>query len=222
MNQDNSKWAEIDSLIAEHKAELKAMESHKELNAFAETHSLMTKQDFPKFKHCLLKIGVRYDQLRQAYRESYEASLEEKAAELAESTDVATVCLWSAASEGDDGSGAFAVVDFDDIPVWYGRFFDNDRIRVAGDLISAEQSAADKAVWIAHKALEAAGHDTGRAIITTTCPDLDVPALRISGARLNIGVDVMVDDDQRAVEMSEAPGYKKWQDNDLAALVEAD
>lgn len=218
---DKQRWAEIDSLIAEHKAELKAAESHKQLNAFAEEHSLMTKQDFPKFKHCLLKIGVRYDQLREAYRESLEADLEKKAAELAESTDGATVCLWSAASEGDD-SGAFAVVDFDDVPVWYGRFFDNDRIRVKGDLVSAEQSAADKAVWIAHKALESAGQETGQVIITTTCPDLDIPALRISGARFNLGVDVIVDGDQRAVDMAEAPGYKKWQDNDLAALVELD
>ncbi|MCM0169630.1 hypothetical protein L2137_07220 [Corynebacterium diphtheriae bv. mitis] len=222
MTTIKQRWTEIDNLIAENKTELKGYSSHKDLNAFAEKHSLMTKEDFPKFKHCLLKIGVRYDALRAAANEKFEASLEAKAKELDNITDVPVVCLWSAAVE-DDGAAAFAVVDVDDTPVWYGRFFDDDRIRIAGDLVSAEQSAADKAVWLAHKALEAAGKTQGRVLITTTCPELDIAALRITGARFNIGVDVHVDDaDMRAVDMAEAPGYKKWQDNDLAALVEAD
>lgn len=222
-NTDSQRWAEIESLVQEHKAALKAMTSHKQINDFAEQHALMTREDFPKLKHCLLKIGVRYDVLREQARQEWEESLEEKAQELATKTDGPVVCLWTAAAESDDGDGSFAVVDVEDTPVWYGSFFRDDRIRVAGDLISAEQSAADKAIWVAHKAFEAAGVADGRLLITTTCPDLDIAALRVSGARFNMGVDVMVDDtDSRAIDMAEAPGYKRWQDNDLAALVEDD
>ena len=220
MTKSKQRWTEIENLIAEHKAELKGVTSHRELNSFAEKHSLMTKEDFPKFKHCLLKIGVRYDQLRAVAVEEFEAILHARAKELEKVTDGPTVCLWSGAVE-ERTAAAFAVVDFDDVPVWYGKFFDDDRVRVAGDLISAEQSAADKAVWLAHKALEAAGRKQGRVLITTTCPDLDIAALRVTGARFNLGVEVHVDDtDLRAVEMAEAPGYKRWQDNDLADLVE--
>lgn len=222
-NTNAQRWAEIESLVQANKAELKAMTSHKDINTFAVQNALMTREDFPKLKHCLLKIGVRYDALRQQARQEWEDSLEKKAQELATKTDGAVVCLWSAAAEGDDGDGSFAVVDVEDTPIWYGSFFSDDRIRVSGDLISAEQSAADKAVWVAHKAFEEADVSAGRVLITTTCPDLDIAALRLSGARFNLGVDVMVDDtDSRAIDMAEAPGYKRWQDNDLAALVEED
>ncbi|WP_315185773.1 hypothetical protein [Corynebacterium durum] len=57
----NQRWAEIDSVIKEHKAELKAAESHTVLRDFAKEHGFDNKEDFFKFKHSLKKIGIFYD-----------------------------------------------------------------------------------------------------------------------------------------------------------------
>lgn len=212
------RWAEIESLIAEHKTTL-AESSHLELKAFAEDQGLMNKDDFPKFKHCLKKIGVFYDDLRAAAREEADRTLDEKVAALATAPRTAPqVHLWSAAIEGEDGSGSYAVVAADHSAVWYGRFFDDDRIRVAGDLVSAEQSAAEKAVWIGVKALSTAG-DGGHLTITTTCPHLHLDPLRRAGARQGFVVDIIVDEDDRAIRLAETPGFQRWQDTDLASLL---
>lgn len=214
-------WDTIDALVAEHKTELKAMTSHKQINAFAEDHDLMTKNDFPKLKFSLRKIGVHYNKLRDAAQADYDDHLAEVAADLDKTDEpLPTITLWAAASEGDDGSGCFAVVDEDDTPLWYGNFFADDRIRIPGDIVSAEQSAAEKAVWLASKAMDAADVDRGHVIITTTCPHLETKALKSAGAKHDLKVTVTLDDDDmRAVDMADTPGYKRWQDNDLASLV---
>lgn len=222
--QDKTRWAEIDSVIEQNKGELKAATSHVPLRKFAEKQGWDNRQDFPKYKFSLRKIGVDYGALREVATEERQVELAAKADALtANAGSAPVVMLWTAAVEGDDGSGAFAVVSVEDDAVWYGRFFDDDRVRVPGDLISGEQSAAEKAVFVASKAFAAAGHDVGRLIVTTMCPELDIAALKAAGAEHNIAVDVSVDDeDQRALTMAEAPGFKRWKDNDLAALVEDD
>ncbi|APT84236.1 hypothetical protein [Corynebacterium aquilae] len=215
--KDKERWAEIDSIIAEHKTTLKAAEDHEVLKTFAKEQGWDNGPDFGKFKHSLKRIGVNYDQLRE---ETFAARDAEKAEALADIADDApTVYLWAAAVEQDD-KAAFAIVSEDRDAIWYGNFFDDDRIRVAGDVITAEQSVADKAVWLASKALAAAGEETGRLELTTTCPHLDEDQLAAAGARLGVVVDVVVDqEDDRAVVMAGEPGYKRWQDNDLEELV---
>lgn len=221
-DKDRARWAEIEAVIAENKAELKAAESHAPLKAFAEEQGWMNRSDFPKYKHSLRKIGVQYDVLRDAAMEAADEQMRARAEEIASSAAGAPeVALWTAAVEGADGDGAFAVVDASDEVVWYGRFFDDDRIRIAGDLISAEQSAAEKAVWIGGKALGRAGYPIGRVRVVTMCHDLDVDALAAAGVRHGVAVDVVVDpEDTRALVMAEAPGYQRWQDADLRALVD--
>ncbi|WP_151550191.1 MULTISPECIES: hypothetical protein [Corynebacterium] len=221
MSNDKQRWAEIDSIIAENKAELKAAKDHDELKSFASSQGWMNANDFPKFKHSLAKIGVFYEELRAAAFAARDAEKAETLAALGD--DAPCVRLWVAASEAEDSSSAsFAVVSDDHDAVWYGSFFDSDRVRVPGDLVSAEQSVAGKAVWLVGKALEAAGHELGRAEIVTTCPDLDVAALKTSGARFGVAVDIVVDDDERAIIMSETPGFSRWQDYDLTSLVEVE
>lgn len=213
------RWAEIETLVSGNKSSLTAS-THLEIKSFAEEQGLMTKNDFPKFKHSLKKIGVFYDDLRSAAHA--ESQLDEAVAALADAPRTgAHVTLWSAAVEGDDGSGAYAVVAADRSAVWYGRFFDDDRVRVAGDLVSAEQSAAEKAVWIGAKALSTAG-EGGWLTIVTTCPHLEIDVLQRAGARQGVAVDVDVDEDERAIRLAETPGFQRWQDTDLARLVEHD
>lgn len=216
--KDRERWAEIDLVIAEHKAQLKAATTHEALKNFATEQGWMNKGDFGKFKTSLRKIGIKYDQLRA---ETFAKQDKQRADELAALDDDApTIRLWTAAVEVKNDA-SFAVVDAHNNAVWYGNFFDDDRIRVVGDVISAEQSVADKAVWIAGKALEATGNTVARLTIVTTCPDLDTAQLVATGARFGLAVTVELDDsDVRAVEMAEAPGYQSWQEADLTELVE--
>ena len=79
----NQRWAEIDSVIKEHKAELKAAESHTVLRDFAKEHGFANKEDFFKFKHSLKKIGIFYDELRDAALQVWAEELADKAKELA-------------------------------------------------------------------------------------------------------------------------------------------
>lgn len=212
---EKDRWAEIDAVIAENKAELKAAESHDVLREFAKTQGWDNAADFGKYKSSLRKIGVSYDDLRA---ETFAKRDQEAAATLEElDSSAPQVELWSAAVV-DGKRGAFALVDEEDEAVWYGNFFQDDRI-FNGDLISGEQSAADKAVWVAHKAFEARNIETGRLFLHTTCPDLDIAALKAAGVRLHVAVEIEVDQDERAVRMAEAPGFKRYQDHDLAALV---
>ena len=220
--KDRERWAEIDEIIAANKAELKGATSHEPIKAFAEREGLMNKGDFPKFKHSLRKIGVQYDVLRDSAMQARNDELDARADDIArDAAGAPSVTLWTAAVEGDDGTGAFAVVDGHDDVVWYGRFFDDDRTRTVGDLVSAEQSAAEKGVWIAGKALGQAGFPIGRVRLHTTCHELDEDAPRSAGVRAGVAVSVIVDpDDLRAVAMAEAPGFQRWQDFDLVGLVD--
>lgn len=218
--------AEIDDCIAENKTTLKACQSHLPLKAFAEEHGMCDSAfDFGCFKRGLMRIGVDYDSLREAATAERDEQMHQRAEELTADNDLPTVLLWSAAIEDDEtGRGAFAVVAEDSCVIWYGGFSRFDRTRVAGDIVSAETSAAEKCVFVASKAIEAAGEEAGRVIITTNCPDVEESHLRRYGAGYNIAVDLIVDgDDERAVTMATQPGWKKWSDptNDLASLVEA-
>ena len=214
---DTNRWDEIDSIVAQHKRALKKATSHEPLKEFAKEQGFDNKQDFGKYKVSLRKIGVDYNELREETFKKRDEEQKKKLEALPE--DAPTIRLWAAAQEGDDGEGSFAIVDADRNAVWYGRFFEDDHFRQAGDVVSGEISAAEKAVWVASRAFAAAGVEVGRLILETTCPDVYEEEMRASGARYGIAVDVRLTDDDRAVEMALVPGYKRWQDSDLAELV---
>ena len=102
----NQRWAEIDSVIKEHKAELKAAESHTVLRDFAKEHGFANKEDFFKFKHSLKKIGIFYDELRDAALQVWTEELADKAKELAGRENLVELHAWTAAVEADDGRAA--------------------------------------------------------------------------------------------------------------------
>lgn len=219
--EGRKRWGEIDAVISECKSVLKSASTHEELKDFAIEHGFFNKTDFPKFKVSLRRIGVDYGVLRE---ETLAAENETRAEELSNlAADAPCIRLWVAAMEVNN-EASFAIVDRDHNAVWYGSFFDGDRIREVGDLVSAEQSVADKAVFVASKALEAHGGATiGKVIITTTCPALSISELETSALRKNLALEVIVDDeDLRAVDLAEAPGFQRYQDTNLAALVEVD
>lgn len=187
-------------------------------------------RDMGKFISLLKLIGVDFLTMARDEAAARRAQLAGIADDLhARAGGLPQVRLWSAAVEsgaGAESTGAFAVVDAAGAVVWYGSFHpDYERIRQAGDLVSAEQSAADKAVYVAYRARQAAGVEEVGLVVTTTCPELDVHSLRLSGARLGVAVEVVVDDENLvAVHAAEMPGWRGLKDvpgEELAGLVEA-
>lgn len=232
--EDSARFDEIDSLVTTpaNKARLVAAKTADELRDLAEELGVDTgrdSKDMGKFIYKLKVIGVDFVGMAKADAAERRAGLADKAEDLAErADDLPFVRLWCGAVENDeDGSGAYGIVDAEGTAIWYGTFSSRfEKIRKAGDLISAEQSAADKAVYATSKAREAAGLDEISLWLTTTCPELDEAALKASGARLGVAVDITVDDeDESAVHMAEAPGYRSLKnvtEEELKALVETD
>lgn len=220
--KERKRWQMIDTIIAENKNELKQATTHTVLKEFAEEQGWMNKNDFGKFKVSLRKLGVDYEQLRE---ETFK-ELDLKRAKELDALDDSAPCVYLMTGAVDDessGTGSFAIIGEDGEAYWYGAFFGDDLTYNPGDLVSAEQSVAEKAVWFAAKCLREKGIECGRVEITTTCPDLDETTLKSRGVRLGVKVGVHVnDEDLRAVDMAEAPGFKKWQENDLASLVMVD
>lgn len=231
---DNARFNEIEGLVTtpDNKQRLLAAESATQIREVADELGIDTSRDskdMGKFIYKLKIIGVDFPAMAKAEAAERRAGLADKADQLAQRSDeLPVVRLWSAAVEdATDGSGAFGIVDAEGTAIWYGAFSNRfEKIRTAGDLVSAEQSAADKAVYAASKAREAAGVDEVALWLTTTCPDLDETRLKASGARLGVAVDVTVDDDDTdAVVMAETPGWRNLKnvtDEELSGLVETD
>lgn len=218
---DRQRWAIIDGVCHDHKDMLKNVSDHNELKEFAKSQGWMNKSDFGKYKVSLRKLGIDYNQIR----EEFFTQENQRRIKQIESLDDDAPTVYVATGAVDDpasGDGSFAIVDDDGEALWYGSFFKDDKTRKPGDLISAEQSVAEKAVWFAFKCFEAKGISTGWVDIQTTCPKLDEQKLKALGARYGVGVRLHVDDDLKAVYMAESPGYKKWQENNLADCVVVD
>lgn len=221
MATQQEQWQEVKDIVAEHLSDLKDMD-HTEIKDFATEHGLMTKNSFPKLKTVLKTKGINYEALREQASQQREQELEERAETLADDAAQGPEMSLASAAVEHEGQASFAVVDDEKQAVWYGRLFDDDRIWTAGDPASAEQSAADKAVWIAGKALKQHGTEAGRLVLSVTHPDLDTDALVKAGVRHNVDVTVRFEDDNAAVDMAQTPGYQKWQEYDLAQLIEED
>lgn len=209
----NDRFNEIDQLIAENKATLKAAENHRELTQFAKDNGIDTAQDFGKFKFLLRKIGINYDELREETLARATAELADKADDLDEqAADAPVVRLWCAAVEDEStGTGSYAILDSEDSAIWYGKFFDDPKtIRKKGDQASAEQDVADKCVYVAGKAAQAAEEELVRLWLHTNYPELDKAPLRATGARMGVSVEIVVTEDDTAEQMAKVPGYRAF------------
>lgn len=219
MATQQEQWQEVKDIVAEHLSELKEM-NHTEIKDFATEHGLMTKSSFPKLKTVLKTKGINYEELREEASQQREQELSKRAETLADDAATGPEMYLASAAVEHEGQASFAVVDDARQAVWYGRLFDDDRIWTSGDPSSAEQSAADKAIWIAGKALRQHGAEAGRLVLSVTHPDLDTDALTKAGVRHSLEVDVRFEDDNAAVDMAQTPGFQKWQEYDLSQLIE--
>lgn len=221
MASTNEQWQEVKDLVAQHADELKEM-THADIKTFAKEHGLMTKSGFPKLKTVLKTKGVDYEALRDEAGEKRRQELDARAETIeSDAHKGPTFTLHSAAIE-DGGQASFAVTDTQAQAVWYGKLFDDDRIWSSGDPVSAEQSAADKAIWIAGKAVALAGAEAGKLTLGVTHPELDVDELKRAGVRNNVAVEIVFEEDSSAVSMAATPGFMKWQEYDLQQLLDQD
>lgn len=155
------------------------------------------------------QLGIKYDELRD------EVTAREAAA-LADASDDAPVIELYVAAEAEINS--FAVVSVaDEDECWYGTFHKSDRIYDHTDE-SGEQSAADKAVFLAGKAREQAGVAAVRLIIHHTHPDLSTETLRASATRHGVLVELAHTEANPALDKCRDPGFNTWREIALPAL----
>lgn len=225
MSTDTNRWDEIESAVLSSKAALKEATTTDEIRAIAKEIGVDTedKSDFGKFTHKAKLVGVKFWDIAAEEKENRAAKRAEEAKEIASSAaDAPAVDLWVAAIEDEESKkGSFAILDTEEEVLWANTFFKDDYTRVAGDVDSAEQSAAEKAVFLARKIQAAAKLDALRVRIHTQHPELDTESLvgrGIAGGS-KVAVEVVVDEDERAHFMAQDQVDRNWKNVDLAALV---
>jgi hypothetical protein len=129
----------------------------------------------------------------------------------------------------------FAICDAVGKPLWFGKFFDNDK-DYNGEQSSGEMAAAKKAVWLTSKIKEAVGADTIRLTLKVDAEWLTYAngvalgdegaggkARALGFAARRLGVDLWVEHirgvDNPADAYTVGTGFKSWKKNDLKALV---
>ncbi|MCX4099159.1 hypothetical protein, partial [Nocardia sp. alder85J] len=165
-----TQWDAIAAAVTTHAEHLKTLTTHSELYAWAKEHDL-TGPQFGAVKHQFRKIGIDYDAMREAANRARLAEMNAVAA-----NGVPTIRLSAAGYDpgaDEDEAGGFAVCDAEGTALWYGTFHTQDRHYCAGDQVSADLSAASKAIFLASKAREHTKNDVARLVLTVTNPLID-------------------------------------------------
>ncbi|PYE13488.1 hypothetical protein DFR67_11642 [Williamsia limnetica] len=207
-------WNTAETAVAEGAQALRAARTHREIRAWADTAGVTTKALWPKVKTEMRKqLDIDYDQIR-------DQTTAAEAAELATAASAAPVIELCSAGDGEVGTYAVCAAD-NDHESWYGEFHAKDMIYRVGDDLSAERSAADKAIFLAGKAREKAGLDSVRLILHTSHHDLTAQDLAATASRHRVAVTVELSDQNPAIALCRAPGYRTWREIKLDALLPA-
>ncbi|MGV9865713.1 hypothetical protein [Rhodococcus koreensis] len=212
-NTTAAAWEKAKSTVKEHGDDLRALDSHGALYAWAKEHKLATTALFPKFKTELLKqLGIDYNELRE---QAYAQRREQIAAAAA---DGPLVELWTAA---DDEVNSFAICGPGGVVVTYNTFHDDDKTYRIGDQGSADRSVAEFAVFIAGKVREELDVEAARLTLHVLNHEVaaDDPGLTRSALGAHVTVTIEIDQDNPAAEWCREPGYKSWRETDLRTLV---
>lgn len=226
---DNARFQELEALVTdtENKQELKTLDTAQAVIDWGADRGvdILDKSDVGKYVHKLHLIGVDLKSMWAADREEKTRTKLERLDEIAD--DMPRVDLWTAAIEpgedtDDEVPARYAVVDATSEALWYGDFHPDDFIRVPGDPDSAEQSVAEKAVYLAGLAHHEIGLDAVRLRIHTQHPELDTDRLCREGVRKDrmVAVDVVVDEDNRAEFMANLTGFRSLKQVDLDTVID--
>ncbi len=205
-------WDTAERAVTDGAEQLKAAKDHRQIRAWATEAGVATKALWPKVKTELRKqLDIDYDQIRADTVAAEAADIQTAA------KDAPVIELFCA---GDDEVASYAVCAVaDDHESWYGEFHAKDVIYRAGDELSAERSAADKAIYLAGKAREKAGLDTVRLIVHTSHHDLTTEDLSATASRHRVAVSIELTDQNPAIALCRAPGYRTWREIRLDSLI---
>ena len=204
-------------IVAENVESLRKM-TVAELVQFGKSNGFDSRAGFAAYKRALSASGINFDALNAARREAKAEALE-------------TACKHSLTfySDAKASAGRFAICAKSGEVVWYGRFFDGE----GSEQSQAEMEAAKKAVWLASKVAESLGE---AAIALTLKVDAEwlcwangtdpkvggkAKALRETAQYLNVALTVehIAGESNPADRWTTERGFKKWSDNNLAALI---
>ncbi|MGK9274388.1 hypothetical protein KXR83_25660 [Williamsia muralis] len=213
MTQDQD-WDTAEQAVTDGADQLRTATTHRDIRAWAQDAGVATKRLWPKVKTELRKqLDIDYDRLRDDTVAAEAAEVDAAAA------DAPVIELFCA---GDDEVATYAVCAVrDDHESWYGQFHDKDIVYRPGDDLSAERSAADKAIYLAGKAREKAGLDTVRLILHTSHHELSAELLASTASRHRVAVTIELTDQNPAIALCRAPGYRTWREIKLDSLFTA-
>jgi hypothetical protein len=124
------------------------------------------------------------------------------------------------AAAADCSNGTFAVCGDEGRALWYGPFLDSDADHPNGDRLAAAMAAASRAVWLAGRARTDAGHDEATLHLTVTESDLDIVTLACTASMSGLALDVVIADDNPALDWCLAFGRLDWNPGALLSLVD--
>ncbi|MFZ4538484.1 hypothetical protein [Propionivibrio sp.] len=193
------------------------------LVAWGRENGMDNKSAFSTYKRALTAHGLDLDEMRH---ERCQAQVDDLTSKVTHH-----ITLFSDAKARLD---RFAVCSQDGSPVWFGKFFNDDR-DYNGEQSSGEMAAAKKAVWLASKVAESVGgiveltlkvdaewlvwansvregHDSGGK----------ARALGETAQRLGIllNVEHIPGAENPADKYTVESGYKRWQDADFTSLLQ--
>jgi len=193
---------------------LKSLTTTKELRNWALQNGMDNRSAFPKFKAALEEIGVSYYGMKSEMIASAAAALEEQIKH--------EVTLYVDAKAS---AGRYGICDGEGEVLWHGRFFDNDD---AGEQSEAELCAAEKAVWLASKIKEAVGATAIKLNLMVDAQWLTYQdhtgqkgyKLTHQARKFNIKLNVewLPGTINPADKWTTSSGFKKWSQNNLAAM----
>lgn len=211
---DAQEWELVANKVKNNAEELASMTSHAELFRWSRDNELDKPWLFKKFKAELFKqLDIKYDELRDAAVAARKAEI---AAEAGNGPQITLFCA------GDAEANSFAICDAEGGVLWYADFHREDRIAKADDQLSADLSAADKAVFLAGKAREDAEAPAGRLRLTVSNHEISAERLAVAAVKARLQVEVEISDgDNPALEWCREAGSKSWREVRLRDLVDS-
>ena len=124
------------------------------------------------------------------------------------------------AAAADCSNGTFAVCGDEGRALWFGPFLDSDADHPHGDPRAGTMAAAARAVWLAGRVCADAGHHEATLHLTITEPDVDTITLACAASMSGLALDVVVAEDNPALDWCRAFGRLDWNPGALVSLVE--
>ncbi|MFI2560063.1 hypothetical protein [Nocardia farcinica] len=136
--------------------------------------------------------------------------------------DIGLVPHISLAAAADCTNGTFAVCGDEGRALWYGPFLDSDADHPHGDRFAGTMAAAARAVWLAGRARADAGHSEATLHLVLTDPDVDTVTLACAAAMSGLVLDLVISEDNPALDWCQVFGSLDWNPGALVNLVDAE